>query len=98
MNDSSSPLRVLMELYEAEVDRFIEYLGGLSPQDLQARAEFAGQVVSIEEILAHVERSGLGYAQDARSALHGASGATGVGEGEWIARLRSILPVMREAL
>src|SRR4051794_38275653 len=99
MNYPAGTLGVLMELYEAEGERFIDYLRSLQPQDWQARAEFAGRMVSIEEVLAHVVGSGLGYADDARKALHGTSTATpAAGEGDRFAQIRGMVRAMGEAV
>ena len=50
-----------MDLYNAEVERFVDYLCGLAPEQWQARAEFAGEMVTMDRILGHVVRSGLGW-------------------------------------
>src|SRR5262245_53002782 len=91
------PLGVLMELYEAEVGEFLSYLRGLSREQRAASADFGGRVVTIEGILEHVVRAGVGYAQDARGAVQGEKRELAVA-GDRLEQIHSMVRLMGEAV
>src|SRR2546425_1036281 len=92
-------LGTYMELYEAEVGTFVEYLRGLSREELQARAEFDGTVVTMEWILRHVAYAGLAYGEDGRGAVQGAEAMKKVKlSGDLVECIAASVPRMAEAM
>jgi hypothetical protein len=88
-----------MELYEAEVDRFINYLRALDQNDLQAQATFAETTISIPKILTHVAHAGMAYAEDARGVIKGLEAKQKFTlNPDPIEAVLAIVPRMRDAL